>query len=628
MTLEGELRRCTFTDRKARAAAHTPGGPHCFDIPQADDPGFPNHRRHIPKQLAPAEIFNLMIHETAKIGGTLDIPVNVLITPAFHDYLIKIMESAILVVRNVPGLNLSEAFPMVGHERMSQELRECGHAVYDERIGTIRDDHRFVNIICDAGTVMTMKVVHAAVSNPSRLLRILPLEPYENTNWNAENYETFFHEVVASLSQEVEGSSVEICGVICDNLPAQVAGLRRFLSSDEGSRTGIQHVRCLNHMTNLVFIYAIRTKPFTEVVDGLPALVSILNTPESVAITGRRCPKLIRTRWVYLVDVLGFVMSRLPAVQTALHIAEERLPSESFGLVYLVMLPLALFSRAMEGRSRILGEAIPAAQEVLREWSVLKEFFGDRRDLRDLLEIVTAHFLARLRGNSFQVTLTAFALTFNGRAQIRQKERSIQTTGRIQPATLLPFVSEMQDAFTGGLEAFQHLTPSETLDVNPVLNEIDDADSTDPEAIPVFDLPDTRPSFFRKLQAEFETSLENRLERNLLDGILVHVQGPIHQVCQSLGYPAEEIMTSFHDWWADGTVRDEGQHPDAYWRQFHGCSDACGRFAHVALRFITLGCSEAEIERLLSEQRHLQGVHGTNYRTDTLQARELLRERR
>jgi hypothetical protein len=120
-------------------------------------------------------------------------------------------------------------------------------------------------------------------------------------------------------------------------------------------------------------------------------------------------------------------MKHLPAVQTALTLADEPLLSESHGLVYLVMLPLALFSRPTEARERILGEVNPAAQEVLREWTELLAFFGDRRDLQELLDVVTAHFLARLRGNSFDVTLTAFALTFNGHDQIRRKERSVQT---------------------------------------------------------------------------------------------------------------------------------------------------------------------------------------------------------
>jgi hypothetical protein len=319
-------------------------------------------------------------------------------------------------------------------------------------------------------------------------------------------------------------------------------------------------------------------------------------------------------------------MSHLEDVQTVRNLADEPLLDETCGLVYLVMLPLALFSRAMEGRSRILGEAIPAAQEVLREWSELLDFFGDRADLRELLNVVTAHFLARLRGNSFNVMLTAFALTFNGRAQIRDHERSIQTTGPIAPPSVPPFVSKMQAAFEQGRTAYQHLAESDPVEINAVLKEIDDADSVDPEAINVSELPNDTKSFKKRLAEEFDVPLVDRLLRNLLDGILDCVQVPVDRLCQALAYPTDEILTSFHERWADGSVEDQGQHPDAYWRQFHGHSDALGRFAHVALRFITLGCSEADIERLLSEQRHLQGVHGTHYRTDTLHAREVLRE--
>jgi hypothetical protein len=177
--------------------------------------------------------------------------VNVLVTPSFTDYLIGVMEAGIRMFQIDPDLNLAETILNVGHERMSEELRNCGRAVYDRRLEKIRENHGFANIICDAGTVMTMKVVHAAVSNPTRLGRILPLEPYENTNWGKREYADFFREVVDRLTQEVDDFQLQICGIICDNLPAQVAGLRRFLSSEDGKQTAILHVRCVNHMINL-----------------------------------------------------------------------------------------------------------------------------------------------------------------------------------------------------------------------------------------------------------------------------------------------------------------------------------------------------------------------------------------
>jgi hypothetical protein len=38
-----------------------------------------------------------------------------------------------------------------------------------------------------------------------------------------------------------------------------------------------------------------------------------------------------------------------------------------------------------------------------------------------------------------------------------------------------------------------------------------------------------------------------------------------------------------------------------------------------------MGTSEAEVERLLREQKHVQGMHDKNYGTETLHARLVLR---
>jgi hypothetical protein len=46
--------------------------------------------------------------------------------------------------------------------------------------------------------------------------------------------------------------------------------------------------------------------------------------------------------------------------------------------------------------------------------------------------------------------------------------------------------------------------------------------------------------------------------------------------------------------------------PELSWRRFHGRFDEFDCLAHVALRFLTLRCSEADIERLLSEQKRIQ----------------------
>jgi hypothetical protein len=95
--------------------------------------------------------------------------------------------------------------------------------------------------------------------------------------------------------------------------------------------------------------------------------------------------------------------------------------------MYILFLPLILFSRALETRSRFLVDVIPAAREVLREWPKAWNFFGDCPAITGGLDILTAHFPARLRMNAFDAILKAYSLAPYGRTDIRRREAGFQT---------------------------------------------------------------------------------------------------------------------------------------------------------------------------------------------------------
>jgi hypothetical protein len=117
----------------------------------------------------------------------------------------------------------------------------------------------------------------------------------------------------------------------------------------------------------------------------------------------------------------------LTDAQTVFEIAGKSPIPSHFGLICLLLLPLRLFCQIIEARFSILGEVISSAHEVLREWSETHDFFGDQAIVVEALNMLTAHFLARLRRNSFDIILAAFALTPRGPAQIRVMESGFQT---------------------------------------------------------------------------------------------------------------------------------------------------------------------------------------------------------
>jgi hypothetical protein len=242
-------------------------------------------------------------------------------------------------------------------------------------------------------------------------------------------------------------------------------------------------------------------------------------------------------------------MHHIDDVQTALRIAEAPLIPETYGLVYLIMLPLPLFSRAMETRPRILGEVIPAAQEALREWSRTVEFLSDRLEVREGLDVVTAQFLTRLRWNSFEIMQTSFALTLIGRAQIREKEHGFQTTGPIHTVPELQFVSEMRAEFTQAMEAHQLLNDERPAEVHPVAVRMKALDPIELDGISGAGLPESTPRFLALIEEELNAALAARLNRDLLDGLLDAAQSKICQLCRSIPYLENEILALFREWW-------------------------------------------------------------------------------
>jgi hypothetical protein len=202
---------------------------------------------------------------------------------------------------------------------------------FQRQFTVIDRDVRFVHFICDAETVLHIKILHSGLAKPTAISDILPLNPQANNDWNPEQHESFFREGMINLLNNFP--TLQICGVVCDNLPAQVARLRRFLESDP-QWSAIQHIPCLNYMINLIFIDALKFPPEAKVLSLLPGIIHMLNSRDAFQIIRRHCPTIVRTRCVYLVDVLGFILKHLDSVQAVFHSADEPLISVAWIYLY------------------------------------------------------------------------------------------------------------------------------------------------------------------------------------------------------------------------------------------------------------------------------------------------------
>jgi hypothetical protein len=302
--------------RKCHAESHYLNGKHTYERPQADDPDLPDDKCSGHPPANTDHVLDGILRHPGDLAGRLDIPVTRITNPSFRDFLGHLLESGAALRAMAPGVNLWEVIPAWSHPTIAEAVLAAAQDSFHSRLQVIARDIRFVCFLCDAGTVLNTRVVHGGFANPSCLPEVIRLLPCENLTWDALAYERFFRETIVTFTSEYP--SPEICGIICDNLPAQVSGLHRFLSSQNGRWAGITQIPCLNHMINLVFAYVIKSGVFLQVSESLPEIIRALSAREERELLGRRCQKLIRSRWMYLIDSLSFILNHLTEVQAVL----------------------------------------------------------------------------------------------------------------------------------------------------------------------------------------------------------------------------------------------------------------------------------------------------------------------
>jgi hypothetical protein len=115
-----------------------------------------------------------------------------------------------------------------------------------------------VNLLTDSGTVLGFNAFRAILVNPNYLDVLLPLDTYEPLNYNSNNCDAVYCELI----QQIRQYDIELVSIICDNCPAQINGVAQALVHHPG--LALLHIPCLNHLMNLVFTEVLSTEIISE----------------------------------------------------------------------------------------------------------------------------------------------------------------------------------------------------------------------------------------------------------------------------------------------------------------------------------------------------------------------------
>jgi hypothetical protein len=124
---------------------------------------------------------------------------------------------------------------------------------------------------------------------------------------------------------------------------------------------------------------------------------------------------------------------------------------------------------------------------------------------------------------------------------------------------------------------------------------------------------------YQELQQElFGTGdIDHRLACPVYEDLMLKADGCLAALAETLGFSADRAVESLHNWISTPSeiLRFPllgNRSPDTIWRNAHQY-DAWRDFSEVALRIVTLGTSEADVERIISTHQDIGSLKGTRY---------------
>lgn len=680
-SVQGEMRRCSFACRKDRIAKRL--NHICrFDIPQGNDSGFKDIAEQCARLKTVEGIAERVHLSLAVFAAKQNISTSKIVNSTTLAFVKDLVRLGAELVLSGTGLDIGEFLTSLSYRRISEQIlmegmRQKGLDLF--AAGQVR----YVCLAMDAGSVLKTKSVYSVLTNPWESALPVICEIFNNDNYNAIQYELF----VDAQLQRLFGTNVICCGVISDNLAAQVSGIRECLSNASDKRKQIiSHIPCFAHMINLVFVNVMtRLQSLKTLTQEICSVGVTLRKPIMAGLIGTLCPVICRTRWLYIADVLAWILKRRRSLNSMFlkarktrnvqlrRLVEEELPyqiPEEYIQLFQVLLPLKLFCLRVERTDARLCDIPPLVRGVVDmyrsiDWKSLSE------RIREVGKCLLASFMSRVSCNARDESVAAYLLSPVGRMEIRKSFAGLRTRGseskldytvpklnddippllNVDDEVVLTWNDESMDVDTKdeeeeqGSDISDEETPDiEELGLNQVVetgedasNDIDDGPSEESLLAPgqvdevsayeesvSISLPKCIDDF---LQMSIEELLQIDLYENMYaTGRCVLLSKGVGGPYEMLELTGERIEERFDAYLFSDPVELPfgsiiGRNPNLFWRSVPLFASDWKAFSSLALTLISLSCSEADVERLISRQRDVQGMRTTNVHISTIEAR-------
>lgn len=254
------------------------------------------------------------------------------------------------------------------------------------------------------------------------------------------DYYTFTNEIVTSILDQ----DIYISSIIVDNLRAQTKGIDFLIKSSTDKRiTPIIIVHCFCHLISLVFTNTIKACPhLQELISDIKTIINILRKNSSVQFIGKKCPCIVETRWIYLYDVLNFIVMNSEDIATILTLNKIEFKLNEYNQLLNLILPLRCFVEKMESNNSIccVGKYVYEMLDYFKR--------GDFHLISDIFQSLYTILLARIQSNNFDLVITSYFFSSSGRAHFRRMNiRSISGYNSEEPFVDYPRLFGNRNAY-------------------------------------------------------------------------------------------------------------------------------------------------------------------------------------
>lgn len=653
--IDGKPRRCTKFYRKNEINVNHN---HVYNLPRDIDPGFPTDYDQKEEKLQLKKLKDAIANEIALISGQLDISANKGASNEMFIFVSNILKLGKQIYSNYPNFDPRPDYIKFSTNTLSEKIIDISKKTESSIIEHFQEDIKYVNLLTDTGTFNGFSVLHFIALNPNFPMDIWPIDNFENQNFTADQYSETINNVIGFLNH----NDIEVVSIIADSQSAQTKGIIQYIFKSEGMNAAIYHIPCLNHITNLVFAELITLEEFHPYLDIIDYLINFCRIEENKIQINDTCPTLIKTRWVYLYDVLSFLQKNINKINLLLTgSGKDQIPIELLDLEKILQ-PLKFFSDYVESRSTKLAEILPAISAVTKKFSKIRSSIITSDGIF-FLDFIIRTFIARMLSFPQSVLKASFAVSLPGRSKIRQMEKGFSTRGNITNGSINesqvnvdmfsllinPDQSEEQQSQEINQEEINHMNQtisniSEELEqISNNFDEVSLIDSIDIkeydelsttvqlhlDAQELLQVTSKRYLDFSSLRNKFNSINIKTLEKiDWFTNLTIYAQKEITNQAAIFGYQDSQRLCSLYQNWVFTAHSNNiseilfNDSNDSYWRRYHQID---AQLSHICLRLCSLGVSEAEVERMLSVQKNIFSPHATNVGTDMLHARCVIR---